>query len=106
MELTKAWKAERWALWWTAGWLAALSLVWSGHKVLGYIITKRLTELLLIGGPLEANRYFIRMAPWIHYSRTVVNVMAFVFLCSLIWWLLATRHRRALHPAGIATRDR
>jgi hypothetical protein len=100
-ELVAAWKKERWALWGTAGGLAVLSLVWSSHKLLGYIITKRLNELLLIGDSLGANRYYGRMEPWLDASRTFVNAMAIVFLSSLAWWLWAIRHRRAVYAAGL-----
>ncbi|MCW1921915.1 hypothetical protein OKA05_05085 [Luteolibacter arcticus] len=109
-ELVAAWKKERRALQWTFGGLAVLSLVWSGHMFFGHIITKRLTELLSIGASLEANRYFLRMEPWLHASRTTVNAMSIVFLSSLMWWLWAIRHRRAVHavgsaPPAVETRD-
>ncbi|MCW1883918.1 hypothetical protein OKA04_04210 [Luteolibacter flavescens] len=88
---------EKRAFWWACGWLAALSLAWTGHFIFSHIVHKRMAELLVIadGDYLpEVDAYFSATDPWLDASRAVVILLSSGFLVCLAWWLLAIRQRR------------
>jgi hypothetical protein len=93
-------RRERRAFWWTSGWLAILSLVWTGATGFDYFAENRIAELMVIadGDYLpDLERYLIQVRPWLLSSRILVAFLAIGSAACLVRWLLAIRHRRN-HP--------